>query len=1074
MAIVTKDQGQLQFGSGSQPRQPDTYTGLTRPPASNNADALFSALSGLSTSFARRQQKQQQETEQSNEMLLGTWVDEIERDKMLGLSDEAIKGKIPATASPLQVGKAQQEIGKRQFQSEYDAMLPSLLADPTYQNNAGAIADLEARERARIFEATKDSPMKRNGALTSLNGFIGSLRGQLTQSQSQAINDANEQAWLDSASPSSVKIQNFALKASQKVNVPSSWVTYLVAQEGNHSGQEDLVTSVKGATAAGLTQITDGTWSHLVEKYGKEYGLTMDNRMDGEMNAIGAALYAKENADFFKSYAGKDPSLDVLAGSHFLGPGGFKKVYQADPSTPMDKVITGDAYSNNRSRFVKNGKVLTAGEFREDLRTRVDDNDIAHDYTYQYDGVPKFQMNRDSFSSKNYKWTDLKNNGEYGGDGEIDGRLIRMIDDVTDKFGRKLKFTSSYRDKDYNANASYTKDSQHSHGNAMDIDVSGMNDADKSRLVALFTAHGARGIGHYDNGTIHVDLREGKGKQADGMALWYHNQNGEQDHTAANPWFALGIDQGRQMRDTDTVPIPTHNNTPQSGFQLAVYDGVRRGYTVKQSTDKLYKHYLNIGMNTRDVSVFDQIPVELLNVEQQAGLYAARQQVVDLVNQENVNRIATTERSRNAAEKAQQDLIMQAMADGKPIDALKMSNISFQDADGKTQNVVSSDVYKWAQSLERDYVDPETSVVNMQQWREDIEQAVVRGNFKDFNKKYLGIDSEQMQSNETYRKYIAGSDKFNKQESVELLKSLDQDQQVKQLLDEQSFNRVTRDLTKTMDITEKTNFRLQGFRQIDPNGAAIIAEVRDATMEKFNAEYMELIKTHLDSQDELGPLTAIKKREYQKAAVKEAQQFYLDNMKSINDLMAASVKGDQMVVTENGVKNINSLAKPAEPRANQSAPADIPADTPITFDFGKGEVIGKFVGKTPAGLLKVRDASGLINIVDPGQVKTDLSGFQRVNSPAPAATADQPIPGVTLTDGGMTISEDVLNQTVDGLSAFGLGEATDELSPEMMESERASYPRPYEQVGIAKPGSAMANEIARQQNAPVNRMDIDR
>jgi len=1030
MTIVTQDQGSLNFGGGSQPRTPDTYTGLSGSASSGNAEALVAALGNLSGSMARREQRQEQKTEQNDEMLLRTTVDSFERDKQTGLNDLAIKGKLPATMSPRLVGMAQQEIGKRQFASEYTTTLPSLLADPNYQNNPQALAAWEQSERQRIYESTADSPMKRAGALQAFDAAYGNLKGQLTQTQSQAILDANKADFLDNASPASAKVKNYALEAARQVGIPPTYIAYLVNTE-NKSGQEDIVTSVKGATAAGLTQITDGTWSHLVEKYGTQYGLTMENRNDGQKNAIAAALYAKENGDFFKSYAGKEPTLDVFMGSHFLGPGGYKKVYEADPSTPINKVITGDAYSNNTSRFVKkDGSVMTVKEFQADLANRVDSDDFSTDYTHRYDGLPKFDMTRDSFASKNYQWTDLKNNGEYGGDGEIDGRLVRMLDDVTDRFGRKLKLTSAFRSADYNSKASYTKDSQHSHGTAIDIDVSGMNDKERENLVALFTAHGAKGMGHYDNGTIHVDLRDSKGKQSDGMALWYHNANGTQDHTAANPWFAAGVENGRKMRDTDTVPIPTHNNTPQNGFQLSVYDGVRRGYTAKQATTELFNHYLQIGTDTRDVSVLDQIPVELLNVEQQAKLYSQRQQIVDIKNTENVNRVRTTELNRVAAEKSQQDAIMEALANGQTIDALKMAKVSFTDADGNQKEVVSADVFKFAQGLSTDFVDPETSVVNAENFNELMQESVLTGDFTRLNKEFLKTDSNKMPSNRELRDFIASSDLFNSEQSKSLITGLAQNQQVGELLDEQTFNRATRDLQKT--FTTKS-FMVETFRTMDPKAQPILDNIKLESIERFRTEYHDQIVAHLKSQDELGPLTEIKKREYMKAAQAEAKALYNENMTELQNMLKEKVPADRMALNEDGM--ISDTSQTVDPSSALPQPVStaIPTGTEVTFDIGNGPQTAT-VSEMVDGVVFVKDADGLNITVDLNQITSDISAYTGTPAADPGETMD--IPGVSLTDG-------------------------------IDENQRANYPRPYEQVGIAKPGSKMGDAIARRQNAPV-------
>ena len=73
----------------------------------------------------------------------------------------------------------------------------------------------------------------------------------------------------------------------------------------------------------------------------------------------------------------------------------------------------------------------------------------------------------------------------------------------------EIKVHSGYRDADRNAAAGGAKGSQHIHGNALDLDVSGLSDAQKSALLQSAIANGARGIGIYKSGnSIHIDTRQ--------------------------------------------------------------------------------------------------------------------------------------------------------------------------------------------------------------------------------------------------------------------------------------------------------------------------------------------------------------------------------------------------------------------------------------------------------------------------------------------------------------------------------------------------------------------------------------
>lgn len=73
----------------------------------------------------------------------------------------------------------------------------------------------------------------------------------------------------------------------------------------------------------------------------------------------------------------------------------------------------------------------------------------------------------------------------------------------------EIKITSGFRDADRNAAARGAKASQHIHGNALDIDLTGLSNEQKAELLQAAIASGARGIGIYpSDNAMHVDTRE--------------------------------------------------------------------------------------------------------------------------------------------------------------------------------------------------------------------------------------------------------------------------------------------------------------------------------------------------------------------------------------------------------------------------------------------------------------------------------------------------------------------------------------------------------------------------------------
>lgn len=72
-------------------------------------------------------------------------------------------------------------------------------------------------------------------------------------------------------------------------------------------------------------------------------------------------------------------------------------------------------------------------------------------------------------------------------------------------WGRPLGVTSAYRDPEHNARVGGAKGSQHLHGNAYDIDVASLPEAERVALIEAARAAGFAGIGVYDN-SLHFDV----------------------------------------------------------------------------------------------------------------------------------------------------------------------------------------------------------------------------------------------------------------------------------------------------------------------------------------------------------------------------------------------------------------------------------------------------------------------------------------------------------------------------------------------------------------------------------------
>lgn len=107
----------------------------------------------------------------------------------------------------------------------------------------------------------------------------------------------------------------------------------------------------------------------------------------------------------------------------------------------------------------------------------------------------------------------------------INPKLLDKWELVQGAFGRAVPVISGNRDATRNAKAGGAMGSQHLHGNAIDIDVSGMSKPDRLRLIETASALGMRGIGVYKS-SLHFDVRDGApvmwgpSRHADSVPAW--------------------------------------------------------------------------------------------------------------------------------------------------------------------------------------------------------------------------------------------------------------------------------------------------------------------------------------------------------------------------------------------------------------------------------------------------------------------------------------------------------------------------------------------------------------------------
>lgn len=120
-----------------------------------------------------------------------------------------------------------------------------------------------------------------------------------------------------------------------------------------------------------------------------------------------------------------------------------------------------------------------------------------------------------------------------------------------------LPVNSAYRSPEHNARVGGAKNSQHTHGNAFDFDVSGKTEAERIALINHARAAGFRGVGVYDN-ALHFDVGSerawGPSYSADSLPDWYRNAFAGGAAPAAPQGASGGMDFNRLVTLMQAMP----------------------------------------------------------------------------------------------------------------------------------------------------------------------------------------------------------------------------------------------------------------------------------------------------------------------------------------------------------------------------------------------------------------------------------------------------------------------------------------------------------------------------------------
>jgi hypothetical protein len=140
-------------------------------------------------------------------------------------------------------------------------------------------------------------------------------------------------------------------KASQMIGVDESILLAMAKQESTFNAAAKADTS----SAKGLFQFLDSTWNDMIRKYGKQYPQLYNGPYDALASSIAGALYIKENSKILER-AGIPLTGTNIYATHFLGPGGARRLLGSNPNALAASILP-DAARANKNIFYKKGDI---------------------------------------------------------------------------------------------------------------------------------------------------------------------------------------------------------------------------------------------------------------------------------------------------------------------------------------------------------------------------------------------------------------------------------------------------------------------------------------------------------------------------------------------------------------------------------------------------------------------------------------------------------------------------------------------------------------------------------------------
>lgn len=286
----------------------------------------------------------------------------------------------------------------------------------------------------------------------------------------------------------------------------------------------------------------------------------------------------------------KNPDISVRYGTHYL-----RKMIDAYDGDIEAALIAYNGGPQRADRWLNSG--------RDDSVLPQETSDYYKKVARAYQKTDASQIPERNIAIKPAQGVNINN---------VNPVVLGRWQQVQNLFGKQIAIKSGFRDPKTNEKVGGAKGSQHIHGAALDLDVSGLSKPERLELIRIASAQGFTGIGVYNN-SLHLDIGPrrswGPSYGFESVPGWASEAIAEHMQGKASPLAAqMGGQQGSIYLNPEFSDMPLDKRIALYDKAIAEMNQRQKAQdTANSAAYNEYKGSIELGIQTGDVTSETQI-----------------------------------------------------------------------------------------------------------------------------------------------------------------------------------------------------------------------------------------------------------------------------------------------------------------------------------------------------------------------------------------------------------------------------------------------------------------------------------